>query len=133
MSNTLNDVRFQLKAKAQKVARRMATSGEADLQRTAPIDTGTLSRSTSVTYTQSRNRVSWDVLVNVPYAEPQAYGARPHVITARSASTLRFYWPKAGKIVYFKSVNHPGNQPNKWWDNWLKEAPRRLQRIWDST
>ena len=130
MSNTLNDVRFQLKRKAQQAARRMASSGEADLQRTGPVDTGALSRSTSITYTQSRNSVKWDVVVDVPYAEAQAFGARPHVI--KGNPYLRFYWPKAGKVVYFQKVNHPGNQPNRWWDNWLREAPRRLQRIWDS-
>ena len=130
MSNTLNDVRFQLKQKTQRVARRMAESGTADLQRTSPVDTGALSRATDISYTQSRNRVVWDVTVDVPYAEAQAYGARPHVI--KGNPYLRFYWPKAGKIVYFRSVNHPGNQPNRWWDTWLREAPRRLQRIWDS-
>lgn len=132
MSNTLNNVRFQLKQKTQRVARRMAQSGEADLRRTAPVDTGALSRATSVTYTQSRNTVRWDIEVAVPYAEAQAYGARPHIIRARNASSLRFYWPKAGKVVYFPKVNHPGNAPNKWWDNWLREAPRRLQNIWDT-
>jgi hypothetical protein len=131
MSNTLNDVRFQLKNKSQQVARRMAQSGQTDLRRTAPIDTGALSRATGITYTQSRNTVKWDIVVDVPYAEAQAYGARPHVIRPVRASALRFYWPKAGKVVYFKQVNHPGNQPNKWWDNWLREAPRRLQHIWD--
>ena len=130
MSNTLNDLRYQLKSKAQRAARRMATSGEADLQRTGPVDTGDLSRSTSVTYTQSRNRVVWDVVVDVPYAKAQAFGARPHVI--RGNPTLRFYWGKVGKVVYFPKVNHPGNPANPWWDNWLREAPRRLQRIWDS-
>lgn len=35
-------------------------------------------------------------------------GARPHVIEARNASALRFFWPKVGANVAFKRVNHPG-------------------------
>ena len=131
MSNTLNDVRFQLKQKTQRVARRMAESGTADLQRTGPVDTGALSRATDITYTQSRNRVKWDVVVDVPYAEAQAFGARAHWIFPKKAKVLRFV-ARTGDVVFTKEVWHPGNQPNRWWDTWLREAPRRLQRIWDS-
>lgn len=133
MSNTLNDVRFQLKRKAQLAARRLDESWEADLRRTGPVDTGDLARSTTVTHTQSRNRVRWTAEVGVPYAEAQAFGARPHVIFPRKAKALRFYWGKAGGVVYFRKVNHPGNPANPWWDRLLKEQPRRLQAIWDRT
>jgi hypothetical protein len=39
------------------------------------------------------------------------FGTRAHLITPRNASKLRFFWPKFGKIVYFKKVNHPGTKP----------------------
>jgi hypothetical protein len=134
MSNTLNDLRFQLKRKAQLAARRMDEAGTADLRRTGPVDTGDLSRATSVTHTQSRNRIVWTIEVDVPYAEAQAKGARPHRIPTSGTAkpTLRFFWGKKGKVVYFPYVNHPGNPANPWWDNWLRAASRRLQRIWDS-
>lgn len=47
------------------------------------------------------------------------YPTRAHLITAKKASFLRFYWPDAppeivqsfgGNVVYFKSVWHPGNR-----------------------
>lgn len=132
MSNTLNDLRFQLKHKAQLAARRMDGSWEADLRRTGPVDTGRLSRATTVTHIQSRNRIVWEAKVDVPYAEAQAFGARPHVIFPTRAQALRFYWGKAGRVVYFKKVNHPGNQANPWWKNSLRDQRQRLQRVWDS-
>lgn len=33
---------------------------------------------------------------------------RPHTITAVNAPLLVFFWPKAGRVVAFPSVNHPG-------------------------
>ena len=36
-------------------------------------------------------------------------GARPHQIRPRNpGGLLKFYWARAGRVVYFKSVNHPG-------------------------
>lgn len=35
-------------------------------------------------------------------------GARAHVIEARNASSLFFFWDKVGANVSFKRVNHPG-------------------------
>jgi hypothetical protein len=35
---------------------------------------------------------------------------RPHVIQAKSAPYLAFYWEKIGRWVRFKKVNHPGSK-----------------------
>ena len=35
-------------------------------------------------------------------------GARPHVIEAKNASALAFFWPVIGGMAFFKKVNHPG-------------------------
>lgn len=35
-------------------------------------------------------------------------GTAPHVIAAKNASALFFFWDKVGANVMFKSVNHPG-------------------------
>lgn len=39
-------------------------------------------------------------------------GTRPHAITARNAQYLRF--SQRGRIVYTRSVLHPGTKPNKY-------------------
>jgi len=46
----------------------------------------------------------WDYLLD---------GTRPHEIRAVRANALRFYWPKVGKVVFFKRVWHPGTKPSK--------------------
>lgn len=37
-------------------------------------------------------------------------GNRPHIIRAKNAPYLVFFWPKVGRVVRFKSVNHPGSK-----------------------
>lgn len=37
-------------------------------------------------------------------------GTRPHVIAARFAPSLVFFWAKMGRWVAFKQVNHPGTK-----------------------
>lgn len=46
-------------------------------------------------------------------------GTQPHPIEARQAPMLVFYWPKAGRVVSFRRVNHPGTQPNRYLTNAL--------------
>jgi hypothetical protein len=45
-------------------------------------------------------------------------GTRPHRITPRPTNRhgyLVFFWPKAGRVVRFPSVNHPGiKMPRHW-------------------
>lgn len=65
-------------------------------------------------------------------------GARPHIIRARRAKVLRFYWPNgpAGAGTYhFRHVNHPGNAAQNWWEpglarigsSTLRKAARRVR------
>lgn len=48
----------------------------------------------------------------VSYAEVHHEGSAPHVIRARNAPRLVFFWPVVGRVVAFKQVNHPGTVPN---------------------
>lgn len=41
-------------------------------------------------------------------------GTQPHVIAARRKPRLVFFWPKVGRVVSFKRVNHPGTKPNRY-------------------
>lgn len=40
-------------------------------------------------------------------------GTVPHTIRPRNKPLLVFYWRRVGAVVAFKSVNHPGTQPNR--------------------
>lgn len=57
------------------------------------------------------------VVVQVGSEDSIAYlhheGTLPHVIRARLRPMLVFYWPKVGRVVAFKQVNHPGTEPNR--------------------
>jgi hypothetical protein len=61
-------------------------------------------------------------VINVPYAFFHHEGTPPHVIRARRAPMLVFYWPKVGHVVAFKQVNHPGTKPNRFLVNALRVA-----------
>lgn len=56
---------------------------------------------------------------NDPIALMHHEGTVPHVIRAQNRPMLVFYWPKAGGVVSFKQVNHPGTQPNRYLTNAL--------------
>lgn len=45
------------------------------------------------------------------YATWYDQGTKPHVIRAKNAPTLVFYWAKVNAVVAFKQVNHPGTKP----------------------
>ena len=51
-------------------------------------------------------------------------GTEPHVIRAKRAPQLVFFWKKVGRVVSFKSVNHPGTKAN----NYLLASLRRVVR-----
>lgn len=58
------------------------------------------------------------VVVQVGADDPVALihheGTHPHVIAARRRPLLVFYWPKVGRVVAMRSVNHPGTSPNRY-------------------
>ncbi len=51
---------------------------------------------------------------NDPIAKLHHDGTPPHVIRARNKPALVFYWPKVGRVVSFRQVNHPGTKPNRY-------------------
>lgn len=52
-------------------------------------------------------------------------GARRHTIRAKRGRTLRFFWRKKGRYVYFRSVNHPGMKGKQYLVKPLKQFGRR--------
>lgn len=55
-------------------------------------------------------------------------GTKPHVIAAKNAPVLTFFWPKVGRVVHFKSVHHPGTKPYKFLERGLEAALRMWER-----
>lgn len=82
-------------------------------------------------------------------------GTKPHIIRAKNASALRFFWPKVNATTFVPKgggfpthmradntfwigkgyVNHPGTKPNKFigraFRRWLPGARRDLKKISD--
>lgn len=64
---------------------------------------------------------------SIPYTLFMEEGTKPHTITPKNAPRLVFFWPKAGKVMHLKSVNHPGTKPY----GFLKEGLERAMNMWE--
>lgn len=112
---SLDTLRRRVEQDSAERVKRAAAKMTADLKRGAPVDTGTTQRETGVEVTSAtRNRITAVAEIRTDYAEVVVYATRPHVIKAKNAQALRFNWPKAGGVVYFKQVHHPGTPGNPW-------------------
>jgi HK97 gp10 family phage protein len=109
--------RKELAAQAQPIMRRVyhkltrRTVENAKVE--APVKTGRLRASIKeeAEHAFGEMSVRGGVSANTPYALFVHQGTRPHFIYARRASALRFFWPRVGRVVYFKHVHHPGTKP----------------------
>jgi len=91
--------------------------------------TGQLRRNiTAFRVTSSFRSVTWNVLSPMPYSMFVEKGTRPHPIYARNAPFLVFFWPKVGRVVRFKKVNHPGGRPYPYMGPGYLKAERALFR-----
>lgn len=106
----------------QRVAVGTAKELERELRRAADqhYKTGELDQSIKVVALGSGPRYRLHAEAPVVQASTTNKGARPHVIRARNARTLSFYWPKVGRVVNPVSVNHPGNKGSGWWDKVMR-------------
>lgn len=90
----------------------------------APIRTGRLRR--AIRRDRGRTvvtpeRVSGRIVAPVIQAETTDRGAPPHEIRPkRAGGLLVFYWPKVGRTVFLRKVNHPGNRARPWWERALR-------------
>lgn len=64
----------------------------------------------------------------VPYTLYVDQGTKAHKIRAKNAPYLVFFWPKVGRVVHFKSVNHPGNRAYRFLERGLERALRFSER-----
>ncbi|AYD82021.1 tail assembly chaperone [Mycobacterium phage Saguaro] len=85
------------------LTRRIANQARADV----PVRTGNLGRSIGELPQRYRPfHVDGGVEATADYAAPVHEGSRPHVIRARRAEALHFWWH--GREMFRKSVFHPG-------------------------
>jgi hypothetical protein len=91
---------------------------------TAPVDTGELKAGHVTRYGHAgKNRDLESQVIALPeHAIYVIKGTEPHVIRAKRAPRLVFFWRKVGRVVAFKSVNHPGTSAN----NYLLAALKRV-------
>lgn len=85
----------------------------------APVDTGFLRGQHSMTVKTLKTRVKGTVVNRAKYAAAVHDGSGPHIIRARKKRALRF--EVGGKVVFARSVRHPGTRPRPW----LVEAAER--------
>jgi len=102
----------------------------------APERTGKFKKSIRYKTFVEGNGVGFTVTTKQPLGTFIVRGTKAHVIPARRAPALRFWWdkgPRGPDIYYFKSVNHPGTKPNKFisraYRRWIPGARSDLRRI----
>lgn len=67
---------------------------------------------------------------NLRYAGWVNNGTRAHIIRPKKpGGYLRFYWPKAGRVVYMRSVHHPGTKAYRF----LEKGYRKALAAWQVT
>jgi len=81
---------------------------DANARGRVPVRTGELSRSIGHRTFRRGSQAILREQATAPHARYYHDGTGPHESRARNAKALRFYWPKAGRVVYFKRVQHPG-------------------------
>lgn len=96
--------------RGRREAREISREIAREAKRLVPVRTGRLRDSihTSPPRKLSMWTVEGRVTASAPYAKFVHEGTRPHIIRARNAQALRFYWPVMGRVVFFKQVSHPG-------------------------
>lgn len=85
---------------------------DANARRRVNVRSGGLKRSIGHRVFRRGNSLVLREQATAPHAKYVHDGTAPHEIRARNARALRFYWPKAGRVVYFKRVQHPGYKGN---------------------
>lgn len=107
----------ELRAFHRSLTRRIANQARADV----PVRTGNLGRTIGEqpqVYTPFH--VSGGVEATADYAAPVHEGSRPHLIRARRAEALHFFWH--GREMFRRSVWHPGTRARPF----LRNAAQRV-------
>ena len=112
MAWDLTDLRTRITTRATRAVQTAAPRLESELKRTSPVKTGTMRGRTTV----AAAGLTATATIDTGYASYVREGTPPHTITAKRAAVLSFFWPRVGRQVFFRTVNHPGTQPNPWYN-----------------
>jgi hypothetical protein len=131
LESTYDRGRAELVANVKKAVRAAATEGLAEAiatrryhDRTGHLTGTARTRLIESTIDGAKSEIEWPVA----YADAVDGGTRPHVIEAKNAPLLRFYWPKIGGLFVGKRVNHPGTQPTGFAGVAYHKAERVIER-----
>jgi hypothetical protein len=129
-----NALRVKLIRRSEQATERASAIAETEVARAAPAR----SNPSSVGPRTFRRRrlsgsphVAWSIEATAPQADYTEKGTRPHVIRPRKVGgVLVFFLPQAGRTVFARSVNHPGNPARPWfaptlkagWEGWLRRG-----------
>lgn len=106
---------------------RVGLETKKDASATAPQETGALRAGHALDL--GHHGVDRDLEARIIAVPPHAIfvikGTKPHVIKAKRAPKLVFFWRKVGRVVSFASVNHPGTKANNYLDRALDREVRR--------
>jgi hypothetical protein len=89
--------------------------------------TGKMAASLHVIKKTLAKGIAFDAGSKIHYTLFMEQGTKPHKIKAKGGGYLAFFWPKVGKMVYFRSVNHPGTRPYRF----LTKGMERALRMWE--
>lgn len=120
---TLDALRQRLRGRYQTGYARAGAALEQRIVTDSPVDTGNMQQNSRVF---PRGPLALEVVIAAEYASYVRGGTRPHVIAARPPrSALRFEID--GQVFYRRQVNHPGTQPNDWYDRALADFPAMVE------
>lgn len=97
----------------QEARRLVGVSRPDPVPRRRPRRPGTLRDSIVKRAVDRGGEVVWQVGSEDPVALLHHEGTMPHPIEARRAPRLVFFWRRAGRVVAFRRVFHPGTRPNR--------------------
>lgn len=132
----LDNLRREIRQRGERIARAGNIALEAELRRTSPKVTRKLEKSITVRVRSVGDVIRSEALAEAEHAAPVIRGARPHPITPKKVGGfLAFTWPGAPAFirrlpdgrVLLRSVSHPGNEPNPFWDTALRRWRELLQ------
>lgn len=102
---------------------------EQELRRTSPKITQELEKSITVRITTTGDVIRAEAVAEADHAAPVIKGARSHIIEAKKPGGFLRFPDSAGVFIFRRSVNHPGNQPNPFWDASIKRWRVFLQQM----